>query len=301
VDPRALVPDVRQVEEVLVEPRLADGAPEEGLVGAGGARGDDHPVEVVLPDALLDQFLGVGGAGVHVVLGVDHSWEAPGVLGDGLHVHHASYVGAAVADEDADAGLGALHVQLLRQVVPQLHPRPAPQMDRRGPGRRAGGLGHRLGDVLGTREGAADEDAWPRGGHGVARVGGGKSVPVGRYVEGLEQSGRPHRGGHAHREDDQVELPLPQQPVRVVLVVKDEVPGPGDLVYAGDATAGEADAVLVLGALVVVLELLAHRPDVHEEDVQLLDVRRVLLRDDGLLDCGHAAEGRAVSLGALVA
>ena len=65
------------------------------------AGGDDHPVELLVLDGLLDGGLARLGARVHEVLGVDDVLEGEGPLGQFGHVDGAGDVAAAVADEDA--------------------------------------------------------------------------------------------------------------------------------------------------------------------------------------------------------
>ena len=55
VHPARLVADVGHLEEERVEPGLAQGVLEDGLVGARRAAGHDDAVEVVLLDLLADQ------------------------------------------------------------------------------------------------------------------------------------------------------------------------------------------------------------------------------------------------------
>ena len=101
VHPGALVPDIGELEEVLVQSRLLAGLAEEGLVGPGGARCHKHPVELMLLDGILDGGQPVLGAGIEVVLSVDHVGQGGGVLGHRRHVQEAPDVGAAVAYEGA--------------------------------------------------------------------------------------------------------------------------------------------------------------------------------------------------------
>ncbi len=157
--PAALVPDVSHLEEVGVQPRVLQGLPEQRLVRAGRAAGDDHPVQVVLQDLLTYVLLGVLGAGVQVALGVHDIGEAPRVLHHRRDVHNAPDVYAAVADEDADPWLEALHGPLRR--VLQRRDQGVP--NRRDPPGRFHRSSTCLGDavwyVLRRGESAADVDA----------------------------------------------------------------------------------------------------------------------------------------------
>ena len=205
VDPGVLVPDVGHLEEALVEPGLPHGLLEEGFVGPWGAGGHHHPVEPLLlygGGHLLD---GVLGAGEEVVLDEGHPREPPGVLRHLLHVHHPGDVDAAVADEDPDPGGLGIDVPFRRK-LPGLGLAPAGGgQEGLGLRRRAAGLHHRLGDVLGARGGAADEDAWPGGGEGLQGGHREKTVGGGVHPHPVEELHVFWVHLQAHREDHHVE------------------------------------------------------------------------------------------------
>ena len=172
--PGVLVPDIGHLEEVGVEARLPDGLLEHGHVGPGAARSHHHPVEFLFLDEIQNFALGVSGTGEQVLVGHGHPRQGGHVFGEGRDVDDAADVDAAVADEDADAGLLALDVHLRGQLFDlQLGtPGRSQQFTRsRGGGR---GLHHRLGDILGTLEGSADKDPRFVGGHRRKRRGPGK-------------------------------------------------------------------------------------------------------------------------------
>ena len=75
VHPARLVADVGHLEEERVEPGLAQGVLEDGLVRARRAAGDDDAVEVVLLDRLADEREAVRGARVHRVGGEGHAGQ----------------------------------------------------------------------------------------------------------------------------------------------------------------------------------------------------------------------------------
>ena len=203
VNPGALIPDVGHLKEVLVEAGFLDGLLEGGFMGARRAGGHHHAVEVVLLDPFLDESLGVLGAGKQAVLHEGDMGQGAGVVPHRLHIDHAGDIDAAAADEDADPGLFGGHIPLgehrlfLGQGVTGLGEHLA------GRGGGGGGFHHRLGDVLGALEGAADKNSGLAGGH--RRKGGriGELVRVERHPQGLAQCH--HFGGHfhAHREDHQ--------------------------------------------------------------------------------------------------
>ena len=172
--PGVLVPDVGHIEEVGVEARLPDGFLEHGHVGPGAAGSHHHPVEFVFLDEIQDLALGVGGAGEQVLVGHRYPWQGGHVFGEGRDVDHAADVNAAVADEDADAGLLPLDIRLGRQLFDRKLGAPGrgQQFARGRRGRR--GLHHRLGDILGTLKRPADKDPFPVGGHRRKGRGPGK-------------------------------------------------------------------------------------------------------------------------------
>ena len=141
------------------------------------------------------------------MLGVDHSRQLLGVLHHVGHVHDRPDVAATVAHEDAYPDL-LLHQNVL--LHRQLHGgdlgAPRRGHDGLGPGGGRRCLGHGVGDVLGSLQGAADVDAWPGGVHGaedarpgIAHLvqldveGGGQLLVALRWVQ--------TRGEHNHVED----------------------------------------------------------------------------------------------------
>jgi hypothetical protein len=74
------------------------------FVQARRTAGDDHPVEIVVEDVLLDLLLPRLGTGVDDVLGHDHALGPGHVVGDLPAIHGLGDVQPAVTDVDADAG-----------------------------------------------------------------------------------------------------------------------------------------------------------------------------------------------------
>ncbi len=105
VDPGAVLPDVHECEQVLVQPGPLAGGLEQGRVGPGRAAGDYDPVEVVLPYGLPDAAEAVLGTGVQVVGRERDVGEGLGILRDGRHIDEPADVRAAVADEHSDPWL----------------------------------------------------------------------------------------------------------------------------------------------------------------------------------------------------
>ena len=181
VHPGALVADVGHLEEVLVETRLPDRLLEQGLVGPRRAGGDDHPVQAVLLDRLLDLLLGILRAGVEIFVHVHHVGKRAGVLLHAGDVDDPADVDPAVADEDADPGRLPRHVAFGRVL---LRPGERPARLREEGGcrfRRRAGLDDRFRDVLRALKDAAGENAFPRGGERRKPVGPAEPI-VGRAL-----------------------------------------------------------------------------------------------------------------------
>jgi len=105
VNPGVLVPDVGQLEEITVEPRLSDGFLEKGFMGPGSARGHHHPVQPVLMDGIPDEFLRVLAAREQVVRHIGHIGEGFRIVAHTGYVDDTPDVDPAVADEDAHPNL----------------------------------------------------------------------------------------------------------------------------------------------------------------------------------------------------
>jgi hypothetical protein len=78
-------------------------ATEGRLVHARRARGDDHAVELLVANGVLEHGLPRIRAHVLVFHGVNHAGHVQGRFGDSGNVHGAGDVLAAVANEDANA------------------------------------------------------------------------------------------------------------------------------------------------------------------------------------------------------
>ena len=298
VDPGALVTDVGHVEQVFVQASVPAGLPEERLVGPGCAGCDDDPVEVVLLDCGGDGLQAVLGACVLGLLGEDDVGQGLGVGCDGGDVDHGSDVDSAVADPYSDTGLLTLDILLSGVDLGSAGLEVLVHDVGSGLGGSSAGLGDGCGDVLGCGEGTGHEDTLPGCLQGVVDGGLAEAVLVELDSEHVGELLGSLGGHESDGQDGHVEL-LGDTVVLIVGVVDDELLGHGVLLDVRDAGSPvHLDAVLVLTAVDVGLELLSVGPDVHEEDV-LLDVS-VLLGDHGLLGRVHAAHGRAVLLPALL-
>ena len=292
VDPRALVADVRHLEQIRIEARLAKRVAEQRLVGARRARRDDDPVEAVLGDLLADSGLRVARAGVEVFLGVDDVWEPAGVLRYRGHVDDPADVPAAVADEHADPRLLAGDVALLR--VGSLGEERTSHVGEKGhcPGGGGARLDDRLGDVLRLDERPADEHPVSRARHRPDR--GGPREPIGGQPDSEPLGERLGARGRleAGREDDEIER-IGREPAFFPLVA-DPIPAAVGRELHGARPAShvldpELDRPIVVG-----VEPLSEGAHVHVEDRALQVIAGVLLGDDRFLRRVHAADRRAV-------
>ena len=104
VHPGALFADVGHLKVVGVDPRLLDHGAECDLVHPRRAGSDDHPVQVIVVDVLLDHLLTGIATHVHMVAGHDHVGQRGRVFGHGHRIDRGRDIGPALADVDADPG-----------------------------------------------------------------------------------------------------------------------------------------------------------------------------------------------------
>ncbi len=298
VDPGALVADVGHGEQVLIQAALPERLLEEDFVSSGRAGGHHQPVELVLPDHVLDVLLVGVRAGVHAGFGVADVAHSGRALGDLLDVDDRSDVVAAVADEDAHPRGFVGDVPLPGVFVALDHGAADGCKLIHGAGGRRRGLGHRFGNVLGLLERSGHVEAGPGRRQGGQPVGPGKaklveldSQPPGHILEsGVDP--------HPHAEHHQVEVLVP---LGALLVEVANARGlrARHLDDAGGDGPNVLHAVLVARPVDVAVELLAERPHVHAEDgdVEILPAG-VLQGDHGLLGGAHAADGGAVAVAA---
>ena len=133
---------------------------------------------------------------------------------------------------------------------------------------------------------------------GVKCASLGEAILVGLDAEGLCELRRVLMRLEAHGQDDHVEG-LVQELAGLVGIAEDEVARARLLADGRDHGALVLHAVLVLGALHVLVEVLAESPHLHIED-RGLDVLVVLLGDDRLLGGVHAADRRAPGIGIMI-
>ncbi len=112
--PGALIPDIGHFEEILVETYLPNGLLKQRLVGAGRAGGNHYPVQIVFLHSLLYLLLGILGAGIEVLLHIDHILQPLGEFPYPRHIYDAADVDPAMADEDPDTGFLLRYILLGR-------------------------------------------------------------------------------------------------------------------------------------------------------------------------------------------
>ena len=102
--PRDLFADVGDLYLVGVKPDRSSSFTEGGFVHRRGARSDDHTIQIVLADGLLNELLAGIGAHVLVIGGKGDAGIVAQCVGHLLHIDRAGDIESAVADKDADTG-----------------------------------------------------------------------------------------------------------------------------------------------------------------------------------------------------
>ena len=85
-------------------------------MGSGCAGCYNHPVEVVLLNALLDRFKAVGGACVHNVLGVLNIFQVVSEFSNILHIHNSGDIDTAMTHKYSDSGALSDDILLRRSI-----------------------------------------------------------------------------------------------------------------------------------------------------------------------------------------
>ena len=245
----------------------------------------------MLVDQLLNQLLAVVGTRVDAMVGECHVWQFPGASDDFFNVDHRGDVAAAMANEHAHSGRLVGNIAHRRIGLPSDLGSARRGQEFHGPTGRGTGLHDRVGDVLGFLERPADEHTRPRSVQRHEFFGVGKSPTVQLDPQHLSLSLQRGAGFQSQREDHHVELffDLLDPFVRIDQLQTLRV---GHFVSARDKRSDVVHAQL-LRPLAIAIEILAERPQVEEED-RHVDVRLVLLDQDGFLSGGHAADRRAV-------
>ena len=296
VHPGAVLPDVRHVEEVLIDSAFPHRVPEQGLVGPRRAGGDHHAVEPLVADDVRYLLGIVGGAGEQAFLGVNDVVQPGGVFDHGGNVDHPADIRAAVAHENAHLGFLFRNIPFLRiDALPaQLAALGGEHLAAQGGGPARGH--DRFGDVGGSLEGSACIDSRARGLDRIERIGLAEPVRIELDAELLRQVGRILGRAHSHRQNDQVEF-LFLHAVAVGRVADGDVLAVRDLPADRHVASDEPHAGQVGRPLVVALEVLAEGADVVVEH-RRVDVRVMVLGQDHLLLGIRAADRRAVGVAA---
>ncbi len=99
MDPGTLITDIGHLKKVFIQASFSDGLLEQRLMGSGSARGDDHPIQIVLLYHFLYLLLGILGASVEIVLSVDYIREGFGILHNLGHSHVPTDIDPTVANK----------------------------------------------------------------------------------------------------------------------------------------------------------------------------------------------------------
>jgi hypothetical protein len=96
--------DVDKFEEVAVQSYLLAGVLEEGFVGSGGTRSNDHTIEMVLTDTLFQEGQSLLRATIEIILSMSHMWQCTCKFHHGRDIHDTTDVPTTMADEHANPG-----------------------------------------------------------------------------------------------------------------------------------------------------------------------------------------------------
>ena len=103
MDPAALLPYVRVLELIWIQTGRGDRVPERFLVKRRGTGSNDHTIQLLLPDGVLDHILSRVRAHIGVIHGMDHTWMFAYDLGHPLDIYRSCDVKATVTDKNANS------------------------------------------------------------------------------------------------------------------------------------------------------------------------------------------------------
>ena len=169
MDPGILVANVGHGDEILVQPGLAEGVLEQGLMGTGAAGGHHHPVEALGVEHFLEFLQRIRGAGKGGGVGVDHLGQGAGISRHRRHIDDAGDIDAAVAYEYTDARVLLGNVFFLGILLLPGQSPPNFGQQRSGGRGGCGRLADGLGDVLGSLTDPTGVNALATGGNQVKR------------------------------------------------------------------------------------------------------------------------------------
>ena len=288
MDPGVLVADVGHLKEITVQTGLLAVLLEKPFVGAGRAGGDDHAGQFVLLDHFAHLDGRILGTGEEVVRCIDDIGQGLGVFHDRGHIHDAADVNAAMANKDARPRADAPDVVLQRHFFLAGQRSPTGSEKSLGAGCGAAGFHDCFRDILGSAEGAADKDAFPRGLDGILQSGLAEAVLLKLHAEGFGQFSGLLRRRQTDGQDDHVEFLLHKRAV-FLNVFDEQIFRLLEFLDGRRHGPDIADAVFPLGAVHKAVEILAVGADIHEEN-RGFQVLGVFLADDRLLRGVHAAD-----------
>ena len=156
MDPGALITDIGHFKEVLVQAGFSDGLLEQRLMGSRGARGHYHPIQIMFLYHFLYLLLGVLGASIEIIPGVNHVREALGILNNLGHSHISTDIDPTLANEHSYSGF--LSGNILFRYVFLLLDQSITRRSKQGGSSsgRAACLHHCFRDILWPGEGTAN-------------------------------------------------------------------------------------------------------------------------------------------------
>ena len=297
VNPGVVLPDVGHFIIILVDPRLANGIPEQVLQGSRRAGGDDHAVDPLLPGHVGDLLGGVRRAGEELLLRVDHVGQRQGVLHDLGDVDDPADVRAAMADEDGDLRLFPGNILFLgiNPFPGQVPPPVVQKLAALGAG--PAGAENRLGNIQRPLEASTDKNPGPAGLQRIAGIDLAEIMFVQLDAELLRHRLHLQRRSQTDRQNHHVEFffldPFIRRGIPDENILRDRV-----LSNDGHIAANEPDPGKGLRPVDVALEILPIGTHIVMED-RALRIGVVILRQDGMLLTVGAADHGAVAVLAL--
>ncbi len=178
VHPAALVPDVGHFEEIAVQSGILQGSLKSRFMGSGRTRGDHHPVEVMLNYFLFDFLLGILGAGIQIVLSINHMIQSAGIIPHDGDIYNSPDIYPTVADKYPDPGFLLTYIPFFRVFLNSGQSPSGGCKQGRDTSCCPTGLHHRLRDIFRARKSSAGKNPWFGGLQRGKRAGGTEVIPV---------------------------------------------------------------------------------------------------------------------------
>ncbi len=147
MDPGRLIANIGNLDQVFVQSGLADGFLKLGLMGPGRTAADDHPVQSVVNDALLNLLDGLAAAAMSFGLGDNNIGQGFRIVDNLGDIDDTADIITTIADKDSDSR-GLVRSHRVRQAVSDAGSFFATCKILAGHAGRGTGLHHGLGNIL---------------------------------------------------------------------------------------------------------------------------------------------------------